>query len=75
MLQICFSVFCVILTVTFGYNNINKSVSLYRVRAITEKERIKNMDNVVGKSLFLLYRQGQIYVEFYHNHFDYYSTI
>lgn len=48
MIQICFSVFCVISTVTCGYGNVNKSVSLYSVRAITEKERIKNMDNVTG---------------------------
>ena len=37
MIQICFSVFCVISTVTCGYGNVNKSVSLYSVRAITEK--------------------------------------
>ena len=40
--------FCVISTVTCGYGSVNKSVSLYSVRAITEKERIKNMDNVTG---------------------------
>lgn len=48
MIQICFSVFYVILTVTCGYGSANKSVSLYSVRAITEKERNKNMDNVTG---------------------------
>ena len=37
MVQICFPVFCAILQVTYECGNINKSVSLYSVRAITEK--------------------------------------
>ncbi len=39
MIQVCFSVFCVILIVTCGYGSVNKSVSLYSVRAITEKRK------------------------------------
>ena len=44
MIQISFSAFCVILTVTCAYGNVNKSVSLYSVRIITESERIKIMN-------------------------------
>ena len=48
MIQICFPVFLRHFSETCGYGNANKSISLYSVRAITEKERIKNMDNVTG---------------------------
>ena len=48
MIQICFPVFLWYFSETYGYGSANKSISLYSVRAITEKERIKNMDNVTG---------------------------
>ena len=39
--------FCVILIVTCGYGNVNKAVSLYSVRAITENR--KGCPNFVWK--------------------------
>ena len=37
MIQICFPVFLWYFSETYGYGSANKSVSLYSVRAITEK--------------------------------------
>ena len=51
MIQICFSVFCIFLEIN-GYGGANKSVFLYSVRAITEKERIENMGNMTGNCTY-----------------------
>lgn len=48
MLQICFSVFCGISTVTRGYGSVNKSVSLYTLGELQNIERIKIIDNMTG---------------------------
>ena len=48
MIQICFPVFLWYFSETYGYGSANKSIFLYSVRAITEMERIKIMDNVTS---------------------------
>ena len=51
MIQVCFSVFYIILTVTCGYGNANKYVSLYSVRT---EQRI---------SLLLIRSQNYIFMD------------